>query len=75
MFMIDEEHSILIENTERCKNLKIDSSSCRVYFYDKEISISPIVYKILEFLMPNKLLFTYEQKHNEDIIINWARDY
>ena len=69
--MIDEEHSILIENTERCKNLKIDSSSCRVYFYDKEISISPTVYKILEFLTPNELLFVYTRKH----IINWTWNY
>ena len=73
--MIDEEHSILIENTERWKNLKIDNSSHRAYFYDKEISISLIAYKVLEFLMPNKLLFTYQQKHHEDIIINWNRDY
>ena len=53
MFMTEEEHSILIENTERYtewKNLKIDNGSRRAYCCNKEMNISPKAYKILEFL-------------------------
>ena len=56
MFMIEEEHSVLIENTERCiewKDLKIDNRSKRAYCCNKEISVSPKAYKILEFLVRN----------------------
>ena len=56
MFMTEEEHSILIENTERYtewKNLKIDNGSRRAYCCNKEMNISPKAYKILEFLIKN----------------------
>ena len=56
MFMIEEEHSVLIENTERYtewKDLKIDNRSKRAYCCNKEISVSPKAYKILEFLVRN----------------------
>ncbi|MDA7748530.1 winged helix-turn-helix domain-containing protein [Gammaproteobacteria bacterium] len=54
--MIEEEHSVLIENTERYiewKDLKIDNRSKRAYCCNKEISVSPKAYKILEFLVRN----------------------
>jgi hypothetical protein len=63
--MIDEEHSILIENTERCvewKDLKIDNGSRRPHCCDKEISISPTIYKILEFLNKHILLTGFKIK-------------
>tara|TARA_B110000444_G_C18331337_1_gene362981 strand:- start:112 stop:507 length:396 start_codon:yes stop_codon:yes gene_type:complete len=56
MFMTEEEHSILIENTERYtewKDLKIDNGSRRAYCCNKEMNISPKAYKILEFLIKN----------------------
>ena len=56
MFMVEEEHSILIENTERYtewKDLKIDNGSRRTYCCNKEINVSPKAYKILEFLIKN----------------------
>jgi DNA-binding response OmpR family regulator len=56
MFMAEEEHSILIENTERYtewKDLKIDNGSRRAYCCNKEMNISPKAYKILEFLIKN----------------------
>ncbi|MGI9571688.1 MAG: winged helix-turn-helix domain-containing protein [Candidatus Actinomarinaceae bacterium] len=56
MFMIEEGHSILVENAERYtewKDLKIDNRSRRVYCCNKEINISPKAYKILEFLVRN----------------------
>ena len=55
-FMVEEEHSILIENTERYtewKDLKIDNGSRRAYCCNKEMNISPKAYKILEFLIKN----------------------
>ena len=56
MFIIEEGHSVLIENTERYtewKDLKIDNRSKRAYCCNREINISPKAYKILEFLLNN----------------------
>jgi len=44
----------LIENTETCiewKEITIDNKSRRIYCCNKEISVSPKAYKILEFLI------------------------
>jgi len=56
MFIIEEGHSVLIENAERYtewKDLKIDNRSKRAYCCNREINISPKAYKILEFLLKN----------------------
>tara|TARA_Y100000768_G_C23954825_1_gene672202 strand:- start:1324 stop:1689 length:366 start_codon:yes stop_codon:yes gene_type:complete len=56
MFMTEEGHSVLIENTEKYTewmDLKIDNKSRRAYCCNKEINISPKAYKILEFLIKN----------------------
>jgi len=65
MFMTEEEHSILIENTERYtkwKDLKIDNGSRRAYCCNKEMKYLPdnlnkALTKNIFTISSNKLLF------------------
>ena len=64
MFIKEEGHSVLIENTEKYtewKDLKIDNRSKRAYCCNREINISPKAYKILEFLVKHpEVVFSRE---------------